>query len=303
MSRPALPPVNEAVSVRVFLRAEGERGGNPVPLTPDARGMTAPQMQAVAKASGHESAFVFPAEHADNTVRLRYFVPGHEMEMCGHATVGAMWAMRHWGLWTDEVARVETASGVVHVRWDAAGERAWISQPAVTVQQLDAASQSAVVDALGVSMAALAPGRVLVNASTSRAKTLIALPDVAALDALTPDFSKMEPVCARIGSTGLYPYAVESVTERGSVVHARQFPKSSGYPEDAATGIAAAALWGYLSANRIVPIGTPEAPVATTVIQGVAMGSPSAIDVLPRFDADGQVIGCWLSGKVDWDPA
>jgi PhzF family phenazine biosynthesis protein len=262
--------------------------------------MTAPQMQAVAKAAGHESAFVLPAQSAENTLRLRYFVPGHEMEMCGHATVGALWALRQWGVWTDDEARVETASGIVHGRWDAASERAWISQPAVTLGTLDAASQAAVANGLGVALAAPGDGPAMVNASTSRVKTLVAVPDVAALNALTPDFSVMESLCASIGSTGLYPYAVESISPQGSIVHARQFPKSSGYPEDAATGIAAAALWGYLAANDIVPIGTPQAPTATTVIQGVAMGSPSAIDVLPRFDDDGAVVGCWLSGKVVW---
>jgi PhzF family phenazine biosynthesis protein len=299
MPHPHIPPVNQAVMVRVFLRAQGEPGGNPVPLTPDARGMTAQQMQAVAQASGHESAFVFPPEVAGNTLRLRYFVPGHEMEMCGHATVGALWALRQWGIWEEDEARVETPSGVVHGRWDAAVGQAWISQPAVTVQALDDAALPAIAKALRVEMATLA----MVNASTSRVKTLIAMPDVATLDALTPDFSAMEALCGRIGSTGLYPYAIESVSAQGSVVHARQFPKSSGYPEDAATGVAAAALWGHLAGNRIVPIGTPDAPVPMTVIQGVAMGSPSAIDVLPRFDDDGQVIGCWLGGKVDWAAA
>lgn len=285
--------------IRVFLRAPGAGGGNPVPLVAQAQGMTAQQMQAVAQRFGCESAFILPPADPANTLRLRYFVPAHEMEMCGHATVGTLWALRQWGVWTAQDARIETASGIVHARWDAALGRAWITQPAVQVQPLDVAACRAVKDVLQPGATAAAPAS-MVNASTSRYKTLIPVPDVATLNGLTPDFPAVQALCDRIGSTGLYPYAVESVDGRGSVVHARQFPRSSGYPEDAATGIAAAALWGYLAGTGTIPVGTPAAPAATTVVQGVAMGSPSAIDLLPRFDAAGAVDGCWLSGAVEW---
>ena len=81
---------------------------------------------------------------------------------------------------------------------------------------------------------------------------------------------------------------------------ARQFPKSSGYPEDAATGIAAAALWGYLAQAGLVPAGDPAQPAVCTVRQGEAMGCPSAIEVRARFSETGATEGCWLSGKVAW---
>jgi len=301
MTPPAPPPAMQAVMIRVFVREHGAGGGNPVPLVAQAQGMTAPQMQALAQRYGYESAFILPPTDPTNTLRLRYFVPAHEMEMCGHATVGTLWALRQWGVWTARDARIETASGIVHARWDEALGRAWITQPAVQIQPLDVAACRAVKDVLQPGAgAAVVPTAPMVNASTSRYKTLIPVPDVATLNGLTPDFPAVKALCDRIGSTGLYPYAVESVGDQGSVVHARQFPRSSGYPEDAATGIAAAALWGYLAGAGQIPVGTPAAPAATTVIQGVAMGSPSAIDVLPRFDAAGQVDGCWLSGAVEW---
>lgn len=298
--RPPLPAANDAVMIRVFVREAGAEGGNPVPLVPDARGMTAERMQGVAQRYGYESAFILPADDAANTLRLRYFVPAHEMEMCGHATVGALWALRQWGLWTADEARIETASGIVHARWDAAQQRAWITQPAARIQALDAEAGQAIMNVLNPGGAPMALPGPLVNASTSRYKTLIPMPDVAALNGLAPDFAAMPAVCDLIGSTGLYPYALESVAAAGSVVHARQFPRSSGYPEDAATGIAAAALWGYLAANGMIPVGTPQDPAPTTVIQGVAMGSPSAIEVLPRFGSAGEGGGCWLSGAVEW---
>lgn len=282
---PAEPPPGQAILLRVFVDTSQPReGGNPVPLVLDAQGMTASDMQALAAHHGHESSFVVPADGDDHLCQLRFFVPGHEMEMCGHATVGTLWALRQWGRWTTPRTRVQTLSGSVDIEWDDAGNRAWVSQPAVATSALTPAQCRAIAEVLRIDPDV--PGLHMINASTSRVKTLVRLPGVAELNALTPDFEAMRDLCEAIGSTGLYPYAL--MTDGAS---ARQFPKASGYPEDAATGIAAAALWGYLNETGSVP-----ADGVYTVRQGVAMGSPSAIQLRRRGDAP----GCWLSGETQW---
>lgn len=290
-------PAGEVAGLRVFVNGPG--GGNPVPMVRNAHGMSAPDMQAVARRHGHESAFVFAPNEPGVDWKFRFFVPNHEMEMCGHATVGALWALREGGEWTTPTARIRTLSGVVDAWWDAPRGRVWISQPKVSVSTLDAHFGERVVQVLG----AQRPGECnppVVNAATSRTKTLVRLQGIAALDALSPALGQVEATCAAIDSTGLYPYALEADANGIPMVAARQFPRSSGYPEDAATGIAAAALWGYLSATDAIPVGTPDAPVVTTVRQGEAMGSPSAIELQARFGAHGEVVGCWLSGQVEW---
>ncbi|WP_441616830.1 MULTISPECIES: PhzF family phenazine biosynthesis protein [unclassified Cupriavidus] len=278
-------------------------GGNPVPLVADARGMTSAAMQSVAAAYGHESAFVLPATAPGFDLRLRFFVPQHEMEMCGHATVGSLWALRQWQQWTAPTARIETLSGAVDARWDDAGQRVWISQPPVQTRVLTVQERHRVAAVLG--LATEAAGYAMTNASTSRVKTLIALPDLDTLHALRPDFAAMESLCAAIGSTGLYPYVLTSLPQTTggyAVAHARQFPKSSGYPEDAATGIAAAALWGHLVASGALGAAGGEPP-AVSVRQGESMGRPSEILVAPRASETGAPQGCWLSGNVAWASA
>lgn len=286
-----MPSPGEATGVRVFVHGPG--GGNPVPMVADARGLSDAQMRQVAQHHGHESSFVLPPSHAHADWRLRFFVPQHEMEMCGHATVGTLWALRRWGIWHTPTARIETLSGLVDVAWDEARERVWISQPAVRLQALDNAQTRGVARVLGLPFDALHGA--MTHAATSRIKTLVPMPDVNALNALAPDFKAMQAACEAIGSTGLYPFAIEDAT----TVHARQFPRASGYPEDAATGIAASALWGCLVATRQIDAGTPARPVLCTVRQGDAMGRPSAIEVRPRFDVHGALQGCWLSGRVE----
>jgi trans-2,3-dihydro-3-hydroxyanthranilate isomerase len=297
---PMTPPsAGELRTVDVFVGGLG--GGNPVPFVADASSLTAQDMQSIARTTGHESAFVLPPSTPGADWRLRFFVPHHEMEMCGHATVGTLWALRRWGRWNTPTARIETLSGLVDVEWDEMTSRVWISQPAVQAEALTPDACRRVATVLG-----LPAGRVpaMTNARTSRVKTLVQMPDVAALNALQPDFSVMEALCESIGSTGLYPYALAAeggvVPAGRPVVAARQFPKSSGYPEDAATGIAAAALWGQLAATGVIAVGSPDAPVVCTVRQGDAMGRPSAIDVRARFGADAATVGCWLSGQVVW---
>lgn len=129
------------------------------------------------------------------------------------------------------------------------------------------------------------------NACTSRVKTLVPLKSEAILNGLTPDFTRMEEVCTRIGSTGLYPYAVLDRDQQ--IFDARQFPQSSGYPEDAATGIAASALSFGLLKNGLVDNSDRQ----ITVHQGRAMNRPSSISI--RFEiADGAPTGCWIGGAV-----
>jgi predicted PhzF superfamily epimerase YddE/YHI9 len=103
----------------------------------------------------------------------------------------------------------------------------------------------------------------------------------------------MEALCDRLESTGLYPYAVIDAEE--GTAEARQFPRSSGYPEDAATGIAATAL-----ASALLQHGMVRDPAAgVRIFQGRAMGSLSEIRV--RFATDaatGSVTHCLLSGEV-----
>lgn len=280
--------------VRVF--SAGPEGGNPAPIVVDAIGMSDAEMQNVARCYRHESGFVLPPPTGSNCdFEFRFWVPNHEMSMCGHATVGAVWLLERLGRLKGDCLAIHTKSGRVEARIQRpAGQDSYVevSQPAGVVEPIPggAEAQAAIVQILRIRHEDLALFPIQ-NARTSRVKTLVPLKSVSILDGLKPDFGSMEQLCSRLGSTGLYPYAI--FDQEKQIVDARQFPQASGYSEDAATGIAASALSFGLLSNGVVE---PSERVIV-VRQGRAMNHPSEIRV--RFNLEhGRVNGCWLSGVV-----
>ncbi|MBO1358864.1 PhzF family phenazine biosynthesis protein [Acetobacter sacchari] len=281
--------------VNVF--TDGQGGGNPAPIAMDASGLSGVEMQSITKEFGLESGFILPPPSGSKCdFEIRYFVPNHEMAMCGHVTVGALWLLHKNGKLARRQAKIWTKSGIVFGRLaESSGAEAQfeITQPLGKIGVLPHPTQSEaeILDVLQISKNDLAPFPIQ-NAATSRVKTLIPLKNTAILDALQPDFTRIESLCERIDSTGLYPYAPHDRARQ--IYDARQFPKNSGYPEDAATGIAASALAFGLLENQLVEASDR----LITIRQGRAMNRPSKIDIRFTLD-DGKISGCWLGGLVE----
>ena len=280
--------MTEVYMVRAFPMSE--KGGNPAPIVLDADGMSSEEMRNIATHFGHESGFILTATNSDTDFKFRFFVPHHEMEMCGHATIAALWVLREEKIIKKSRLSIDTMAGQVNAIVPKMGAIS-ISQPAASITEVDPEYIGDVLVVLGLKSSDLARPNML-NSCTSRIKTMIALKDASILQTLEPDFEAMKSLCDKIGSTGLYPFASGNVP---FLFHARQFPRSSGYQEDAATGIAAAALsfsllkWNMASLTDILCIR-----------QGEAMGCPSEIGI--NFQtADSEVVGCWISGICEID--
>jgi PhzF family phenazine biosynthesis protein len=153
-------------------------GGNPCPIVLDARGMSSADMQEVARRYGHESGFVLQADNEVHDFRFRFFVPGHEMEMCGHATIGALWLLYRQGQLSGDTVHIVTKSGPVtgFVSRGHDGEPLIeITQPEGRIAPLPdpKANEAELLSVLGITTNELAPLPIQ-NACTSRVKTLVA---------------------------------------------------------------------------------------------------------------------------------
>jgi PhzF family phenazine biosynthesis protein len=147
------------------------------------------------------------------------------------------------------------------------------------------------------------PGAAPRNASVARPKTLVALASAAAVHgARAPDGGFAAACDAMDGSTGVYLHAPREDGASGARSYeCRQFPRASGYPEDPATGIAAAALAASLRFGSDDDDGAPS--VHYDMYQGTAMGRPSLIQVLDlRKEEGGEgLISFKLQGWVNTD--
>src|SRR5262245_58707633 len=73
--------------------------GNQLAVFTDARGLSAQQMQALAREMNFsESTFILPAEAQGTDIRMRIFTPGSELPMAGHPTIGSTFALAHEGV-------------------------------------------------------------------------------------------------------------------------------------------------------------------------------------------------------------
>ena len=82
--------------------------GNPCAVLPDATGLAAEQMQAIARETNlSESAFVLPSTQAD--FRVRYFTPRTEIPFAGHPTIATAFMLAQENLITlqEPVTRIE----------------------------------------------------------------------------------------------------------------------------------------------------------------------------------------------------
>ncbi len=263
------------ILTRVF--AATRTGGNPCPVVPVADGLTFREMKRLATRFGLDTAFVLKARSKTSALRIRYFVPDHEMGISGHATVAAVTiAVRTKRLKPGRV-RIETRSGAFDV--ESAGGPGHML---VTLEQNppvfdQIVPPETVARVLNVSRDDICRAEGPVQAvSVSRAKLLVPLRDWKVLNRLEPDFEALWRLCDRLGVTGLYPFTRRTDKPNASA-EARQFPLRAGFPEDAATGVAAAALGAYLANHDLA---FRSGLHTFRIAQGYAMGAPSVIETI-----------------------
>lgn len=230
-------------------------------------------MQALARRFGQECGFVVSPGDAD-VPHLRFFVPEHEMSMCVHATIAVVSLLVESGRLVGDSSIVRTQIGALQTRWRAGEVSVALHDPKFG----ESTSASDVAGALGIDVAELdeelGPIR---SVSTSRPKLIVPLRHTETLHGLQPDWSALWQLCDSIGATGVYAFSRDTASD---ALHARQFPVRAGYPEDAATGVAASALAAHLTDLTREPGGSRQ----YRIHQGEAMGRPSLISASARWD-------------------
>ena len=256
-------------------------GGNQLAVLPDATGLDARQMQAIAKEFNlAESTFVTPGS-APGQFRVRIFTPANELPFAGHPIVGTAVVLQSLGRIPGDGTVFELTVGPVPV---AVGDgNAVFTRDGPPEWHAVGVPQAQIAALVGAERLAAAP----FQAGYGTTFLHVPLPDRAAVAAARLRLDLWDAVAPALVSRGVYVYAVVGASEGETQVHARMFAPRMGIAEDPATGAAAAGLTGALPG--------PEGLHRIAIAQGVEMGRPSLIRGTATR-ADGQVTGISIGG-------
>jgi trans-2,3-dihydro-3-hydroxyanthranilate isomerase len=249
--------------------------GNPLAVITDGDGLTADQMQAIAREMNlSETVFVQKPTHDRALARLRIFTTKQELKLAGHPVIGTWFLLAELGVVPAQEGGVhvsqQTGAGIlpVEIRFkDARPQR-------VTMTQKDASFKVSSIDkkklaaALGLSRKDLDPKLEPEFVSTGIYNLMVPLRNRAALGKIQMNMVDLAKLFGKQAALA-YCFAVGS----NHSVWARGMMPWELY-EDAATGSAAGSLGAYL-----VKHGKFGAGHTLQITQGVEMGRPSLIEV------------------------
>jgi len=246
--------------------------GNPAGVVVEGRGLSDEQMQAVAREMAlSETAFILPPATPSADLRIRWFTPTVEVDLCGHATIASFHAMAEDGLQGMRAPgtyayKLETRSGIlpVTVEKNLDAIRVFFGLP---LPEFVRAGQIKLdlMRLLNIQMEDFESRMPLVVADY----LYIPIRRLHILFAMKPNFFALSQYLKNKKYGGLCVFTTETV-DRDSSVHSRFFAPHLGIDEDPVTGSANGPLGVYLFERGLLDAPGPE--VTITGEQGDVLG-------------------------------
>ncbi|WIV20308.1 PhzF family phenazine biosynthesis isomerase [Paenibacillus polygoni] len=221
--------------------------GNPAGVVLDADDLDEESMQYIAQSVGfNETVFVLRSEKAD--VKLRYFTPGHEINLCGHATIAAMYCLKSLGmLHTDRnEIEIETNVGVLPIFFETRNGEHFITMKQDKPQFTEfKGSISKLAESIGITEEEIDATMPIVYGSTGTWTLLLPIKNVYSFSKMKPTNSMFPKILTQNSKASIHPFSLETVDEN-AFMHARHFSSPySGTMEDAITGTASGVMGAY----------------------------------------------------------
>ncbi|MEE2906164.1 MAG: PhzF family phenazine biosynthesis protein [Gemmatimonadota bacterium] len=257
-------------------------GGNPVAVFPDSAHLPTDLMQQIAREMNlSETVFLGFPETQEGTARVRIFTPGVEVPFAGHPTIGA--AVFLAGLVAQRKANrvtlvLEEKIGPVPVDVlfdDKHPTFAQFTTAVLPEYRPSPYSATELAAMVGLEKSDLCPkGLGLAMVSCGLPFHVVPVKTVGAVRRAILDTARWKELLSESWAHHVYLVCPEA-EGKGVDVRVRMFAPGSGVPEDPATGSAAAALGGYLSAAD----GHKNGKLSWTVEQGLELARPSKLYV------------------------
>lgn len=285
-----IEPVEDLRIYRIDAFTTEPGQGNPAGVVSNASHLDEARMQSIAKALGHsETAFVLPPEDDGHDLRVRFFTPTHEVPVCGHATVGAHYALMLEGA-APGTRRQLTGAGVQAVETLYRGTDAAIrivQNPPEFAPPLPPELARHVMAALGVSTGDLDFRCPMQVVSTGHGKLMVGLARRERLRGLQPDLERLAELSPQVGSNGYFVFTLDTGANDDAYSHGRMFAPVIGIDEDPVTGNANGPLGAYLVRHGL--LATSDGSASFRARQRSGAGRHGYVDVDVRADHDGPV--------------
>jgi trans-2,3-dihydro-3-hydroxyanthranilate isomerase len=273
-------PTEELDYVVVDVFTDRAFAGNPLAVVLDADGLTAEQMQSIAREFNlSETTFVLPPTTPEATYRARIFTPSAELPFAGHPSVGTAWLLVHLARHDAGTLVQECGAGLVRLVVDDRGAALTGAAPT----QSDVVDESPYLQALGLDDVDFAgtPARVC---GCGLDWGFLHVGDDA-LGRVSVDLAVL---------TALPGAGVCAFSFHDGRAHSRVFAGGVGVAEDPATGSAALGLGVYLVASGLLPA---DGRSTYEIAQGAEIGRPSTISGVVTA-SQGSAVEVTVTGAV-----
>lgn len=223
--------------------------GNPAGIVLNTDDLTEEDMQKIAQKVGFsETAFLIKSNIAD--VRIRYFKPGHEMSLCGHATIATVYALNKQGLLGDKTnISIETKAGILPIRIVETSEHeTYITMKQATPQfKKFKGSMEDLANSIGITKEDIDDELPTVYGSTGTWTLLIPIKTLDTFKRMNPNNKLFPSILKEMPNESVHPFCLETYS-RDADMHARHFPSPfSGSIEDPVTGTASGVMGAYFA--------------------------------------------------------
>ncbi|MEJ8566097.1 PhzF family phenazine biosynthesis protein [Elongatibacter sediminis] len=253
--------------------------GNPAGVVPDAEGLSEARMQAIAREVNDisETAFILPPRTADADLRLRFFTSTTEVDLCGHATISALFTL-HWrgdlgGDTPSRTIRAETPVGALTLGLEFRdGELQWAVMEQLEPEFAPATGAQHAASVLGLPESAIAPEPPIGCCRTGIWVCYVPLTSLDALAGIRLERERIELLWPENPDfAGVYAFTlIDDHLTQGRFFSLPRY----GILEDPVTGTASGGLGAYLMQHgRVAQNGELVAR------QGHEMGRPGVVHV------------------------
>ena len=266
----------EIIIYQVDAFADKPFGGNPAGVVPDASELSDKDMQNIAREMNlSETAFVIPK--AEGKFIVRFFTTEQEVDLCGHATIGAFYTLSHKGYikpLEKGIKRVYQETKVGELPVDIYFEDSKVTRIMMYQDSPKYLGKYENLEALTKGLNILEKDLGL-NKNKSFPEILsTGLPDIIVplqskeiLDNLNINKDLISHISKESKVAGIHAFTIEN-----EKIYARNFAPALGIDEESATGTANGALLAYLIKNNIINSNK------ITVYQGESLNRPSIIN-------------------------